>query len=207
MTQAFHIVPLSRMSDSTVKPKEYVNFAIRDLAENEDRAFVNAIGNIKRAIDSQFDILLESYGLLNQSIKKKWSFPRKIDIIRKIGIISPRILKLINSTRVQLEHYHNITSKEKIFEHLAIAELFVELFKSLKTRKEVLIDYANDFAVWIDTKENTILVFDNIERIRKLGGIKLLRDNVKNEKLSPIQSIPIYDIDSWTEACGKYIRN
>ena len=81
MTQAFFEVPLSRMLGTTVKPIEYVNFAIRDIVEEDSRAIVNALTNIKRAIDCQLDILLESYGLLKLSIKKRWSFPKKIEYI------------------------------------------------------------------------------------------------------------------------------
>jgi hypothetical protein len=44
------------------------------------------------------------YGLLRLSMKKKWAFPKKIEVIQKIGLVSPNILNLINSKRVQVEH-------------------------------------------------------------------------------------------------------
>jgi len=206
MTKGLVQIPLSRMSDDTVKPTEYLHFASRDIIEDDSRANVNALSNIKRAIDSQLDVILESYGLLNKSIKKSWPFPKKIEIVKKIGVVAPHIIKVINKNRVQMEHYHNAPPKEDVVEFLGIAELFIERFKSLKTRTEVLIDYENDFAVWMDIQENKIHVFDNTKQILKCGGVSLFCENIKHNVLHPIQTIPISDIESWTAACARYFR-
>ena len=189
-----------------MKPIDYINFARRDIVEGDTRAMVNALSNIKRAIDCQLDVLLEMYGLLKLSMKRKWSFPKKIEVIRKIGIVSPNILRLINTKRVQLEHYHKKPKKEEVVEYLDVAELFVELFKSKRNRTEVLIDYDNDFAFWMDTKQDVIRIYDNTKVLLECGGIETFKDIAQERDLQPIQTITVSDLDSWTDACAKYIR-
>lgn len=206
MVQSIFTVRLTLMSKDTVKPVDYLNFARRDIAEGDTRALVNALTNIKRAIDCQLDILLELYGLLKLSLKEKWGFPRKIDVIRKIGVVSPNILKLINSRRNQLEHYHKKPRKEEVVEFLDIAELFIELFKFRAHRIELLIDYDKDFAFWMDTKQNRIRIYDNTRLFWESGGIAMFKEIVQEKNIKPIQTIPLSDLDSWTDACNRYIR-
>ena len=199
-------VRLSRMSGRTVKPTEYLGFARRDLVEGDTRAMINALSNIKRAIDSQLDILLEMYGLLRLAMKERWPFPKKIEVIRRTGIVSPNILKLINSKRVELEHYHRRPAKEEVMEFADIAELFTELFKWRAHRIEVLIDYDSDFAFWMDTSQDTIRIYNNTDFLLEAGGIESFKRIVQERDLQPIQTIAISDLDSWTDACARYIR-
>lgn len=194
------------MSGNTVKPIDYLNFARRDIVEGDTRALINALSNIKRAIDCQLDVLLEIYGLLKLSMKEKWDFPRKIEVIRKAGVVSPNILKLINSRRVRLGHFHEKQKKEEVVEFLDIAELFIELFKFRTHRIELLIDYDNDFGFWMDTEQKVILIYDNTKLFWDCGGIEMFKETVQEKDVKPIQTIPISDIDSWTDACNRYIR-
>jgi len=206
MSQAIISVPLTRMSGNTVKPIEYLNFARRDIVDGDTRALVNALTNIKRAIDCQLDVLLEMYGLLKLSMKKKWGFPEKIEVIRKTGVVAPNILKLINSRRIQLEHYHKKPIKDEVTEFLDIAELFITLFKFRAHRIELLIDYDKDFAFWMDTEQNVICIYDNTKLFLECGGIHMFKETVEEMNIQPIQTIAISDLDSWTNACCRYIR-
>jgi len=196
MTQAIFTVPLTRMSEDTLKPADYLNFARGDIIKGDVRALVNALSNIKRAIDCQLDVLLEMYGLLKLSIKKKWGFPKKIEIIQKIGIVSPNILNLINLRRNKLEHYHEKPRKEEVTEFLDIAELFIELFKFKKYRIEVLIDYDKDFAFFMDTKRNRIYIYDNTKVFWDAGGIETFEETVRRKNVKPVEIIPISDLNS-----------
>jgi len=205
MVRALITIQLSRMSKSTLKPTEYLNFARCDIIKGDTRALVNALSNIKRAIDCQLDILLEMYGLLRLSIKEKWSFPKKIEIIQKIGIIAPQILNLINSRRVQLEHYHKKPKKEEVVEFLDIAELFIELFKFKKHRVELLIDYDKDFAFFMDTERNRIYIYENTRAFLEAGGIELFKETVQKKNIKPIRTISISNLDAWIDACSRYI--
>lgn len=204
--QAIITQPLERMKDKTTKPEEYLNFARRDAVEGDKRGYINAITNVKRAIDSQLDVILEMYGLLRVSIKEKWAFPKKIEVIQKIGLVSPNILNVISSKRVQVEHYHKDPAKEDITEFLGITEMFLELFKSRCDRIVVLIDYDEDFAFWMDLERGEIRVYDSTKLLLKMGGIETFQEIVHEKNITPLETIPISDIDSWTAACGKYIR-
>ena len=204
--RAFVTVPLMLMSENSTKPIDYLTFARRDLVEGDTRALINALGNIKRAIECQLDVFLEMYGLLKLSIKEKWSFPKKIDIVRKIGIVAPSILRLINSKRNKMEHHHERPKKEEVVEFLDVAELFIELFKQRTHRIELLIDYENNYAIQLDTNKSQISIYENAELIGKHGGIEFLKSGNKDQILSPIQVIGISDLDAWTDACSRYLR-
>jgi hypothetical protein len=206
MASAWIAVPLSLMAGNTIKPVDYLNYARRDLIEDDDRALVNALGNIKRAIDCQLDVLLEIYGLLRGSMKQHWLFPKKIEIIQKIGVVSPNILKTINTERVKLEHFHKKPVKNEVITAADIAELFIELYKNKISRIELLINYDDDFAFWMDTEQNVIRIFDNTKLLLQCGDIEMFKETIDEKKLKPIQEIPISDLDSWTEACARYIR-
>ena len=204
--KAFVTAPLGLMSENSTKPVDYLTFAHRDLVEGDNRAIVNALGNIKRAIECQLDVFLEMYGLYRLSIKEKWSFPKKIDVVRKIGIVAPGILRLINSKRNKMEHHHERPKKEEVVEFLDVAELFIELFKQKTHRIELLLDYENDYGIQLDTKKNQILIYENAELIGKHGGLEFLKSERKDQILSPIQIIGISDLESWTDACCRYLR-
>ena len=198
-------MPITRMKDNSIKPVDYLSFAKDDLIKGNTRALVNALSNIKRAIDSQLDIILELYGILKLSTKEKWVFPRKIEVIHKLGIVSPNILNRINRKRVALEHFHKKPEKEQVTEFLDIAELFIELFKHRSYRCELVIDYDEDFAFLMDTEKSIIYVYDGTKRFLDMGGIHMFKETVKRYQIKPLQTIPISNLDEWTHACMRYI--
>jgi len=107
-------------------PKEFLKFASEDIKKpTTERGIVNSLSNCKRAIDCQLDNLIEQLGYLPLCRHKKWHFPKKIDFIRKSGIIAPRILEKINKLRNKLEHEFKIPSKAEVEDALDIALLFV----------------------------------------------------------------------------------
>lgn len=84
--------------------KDFLDFACDDLKGTSTRDTVNALGNIKRSIDCLFDSLLFTVGFLEDSKRGRWGFPEKVNFLGEIGIITPYILRRINSTRNLLEH-------------------------------------------------------------------------------------------------------
>jgi len=108
-----------------IKPKEFLSFAEYDLNNNYGHNLVNALSNIKRAIDCQLDSLLFSFGLYEESKTQKLNFPQKIRWMNSLGIISPRILKKINKKRNLLEHEFVSPSKEAVEDALDISTLFI----------------------------------------------------------------------------------
>lgn len=57
--------------------------------------------------------------------KEKWNFPKKIDFLNSVGIISPRILTKINRRRNLLEHEYKNPNEEEVEDALDIAILFI----------------------------------------------------------------------------------
>lgn len=107
-------------------PKEFLKFASEDIKEpTTERGKANSLSNCKRAIDCQFDSLIKQLGYFPLCRRKKWHFPKKIDFIRKSGIIAPRILEKINKLRNKLEHEFKVPSKADVEDALDVALLFV----------------------------------------------------------------------------------
>jgi hypothetical protein len=104
-----------------IEPKEYLQYAKLDLKEKTKKALLNSIMNSKRAIDCQIDSICFNLGNLN----KRLNFPEKIVFLRKIGIISPNILKKINKIRNLMEHEYKIPNKSDVEDAVDIADLFL----------------------------------------------------------------------------------
>lgn len=112
-----------------IKPKDFLDFAELDLNSNLPHRFVNALSNAKRALDCQVVCLLDVFGLLKQADKKRWGFPSKIDALKKIGILAPRILTKINNTRNLLEHEFANPNSEQVNDFIDVVALFLESTK------------------------------------------------------------------------------
>ncbi|MCK4399045.1 MAG: hypothetical protein KAV25_08645 [Methanophagales archaeon] len=123
-------------------PLDFLKFAKEDFNEKNTRNLVNALSNIKRAINCQIDQILFIFGFS----KKRWKFPEKIEFIKDIGIISPEIIKKINKKRNLIEHEYDIPSLEGVSDAIGIAELFIE------SVKPIFIRYYKDLEVHDDSR-------------------------------------------------------
>lgn len=148
-------------------PKQFLEFAEYDLNNEYSHHLVNSLSNIKRAIDCQLDSLLFVFGLFKKSKKGRWNFPKKIDCLNKIGIISPRILERINQKRNLLEHEYKIPKKGQVVDALDVAILFKAYTE--KFLSNALIDCTpyheikkDSFSVKLDYK-NAKIIFYNPE--------------------------------------------
>lgn len=107
-------------------PREFLTFAKEDLKTDGLRSFVNALSNAKRAIDCQLDSLIYCYGLFKTSDREKWTFPKKIDILNKIGLEIPNIVMKVNTSRVELEHKYKKPDRHIVEDWVDVAELFIK---------------------------------------------------------------------------------
>jgi len=106
-----------------IKPREFLRFAEHDLNDDYEHHLINALSNIKRAIDCQVDSLLIGFGL-HDTTKKRIDFPTKIALLNSLGIISPKILEKINRERNLLEHEYIKPDKDSVEDALDVATLF-----------------------------------------------------------------------------------
>lgn len=108
-----------------INPEEFLEFAESDIQTNDRRGLVNALSNSKRAIDCQVDKMLECFGIN----AKKWNlrnFPAKLDFLKDMGVVAPRIIQKIITTRNYLEHDYKCPKEETVANAIDIAHLFIE---------------------------------------------------------------------------------
>lgn len=110
-----------------LKPNDFLKFARNDLNANYEHNLINSLTNIKRAIDCQIDSIFVGLGLnTKKSETENWTFPEKIDILNKLGIVSPEILDIINRQRNDLEHRYSKPKENDVKFALDIAQLFLK---------------------------------------------------------------------------------
>ncbi len=109
------------MADLKTSPAEFLSLAEDDFERGGLAALVNATTNAKRAIVSQLDQLLISFGY--QPLR--WNVPKKIERVRALGLMAPSLLRKVVDMRNILEHEYATPELGKVEEALDIASLFV----------------------------------------------------------------------------------
>lgn len=192
-----------RLQEEYIKPEEYLEFAKLDIKNNNLHSAINALGNIKRAVDSQLDIILERFGLLKLSIDKQWSFPQKVDTIKKLGIVSPDILKKINLRRIDVEHYHKKPNINDVKELLDVAELFIALCYQYKNFVHFYLDEQKGIAILIDRNKSIIKIYKNTEHDFNQEAFRGKIEDL--EKIKPTETILTDDMEKWIDICKNYL--
>lgn len=108
-----------------IGPKDFFRMAQEDLRAHGKHGRVNALGNIKRCIESQIDLLLYSYGFGDLSVRTDWNFIRRLEKLKGMNIVAPRILERINRRRNMLEHQYRLPRRAEIEDSLDVAALFL----------------------------------------------------------------------------------
>lgn len=109
----------------SISPEDFVKYSEIDIKSDYEHHLINSLTNVKRAIECQLDCLLLSCGYNQKMQKESWSFPKKIELLEKIGIISPVILRKINRKRNLLEHQYQVPEKNEVEDAIDIARLFI----------------------------------------------------------------------------------
>lgn len=153
-----------KLKFSEIDAEDFLKFAKEDSKGQDLRSCVNALGNVKRAIECRIDSVLYVYCLHKKSEKEKWDFPKKIEIIEQLGIVAPNILRKINKKRNELEHRYVKPTKEEVGDGLDVANLFLAYtsrlvadpltFFSVVGDYEIKLNRKKGFATLIDEKKN-----------------------------------------------------
>jgi hypothetical protein len=165
------------------KPHDFLRFAEYDLNNKYEHHLINALSNLKRAIDCQLDSLLFGFGLYDQAKKKKLSFPKKVALLNSFGIISPRILKRINQKRNLLEHEYISPAEDDVEDALDVANLFIAYTDKFIQRALLECQPYNDkikdvFEFCLDYKKRSLRLSTDIE---KKGKTREIKKNVRAE--------------------------
>ena len=148
--------------------EDFLEFAKEDSKGQNLRSWVNALGNVKRAIECRVDSLLYNYCLHKKSEKERWNFPNKIEVIQRLGIVAPDILKKINKKRNELEHQYRKTDKNDVDDAIGVAELFLAA-----TGEGAIIDYTApaEFRIELKRKEGLVKLIDYRKNVEKIAEI------------------------------------
>lgn len=109
------------MTELKTSPIEFLTLAEDDFERGGLAALVNATTNVKRAIVGQLDQLLISFGYPSL----RWNVPKKIERLRALGLLAPRLLRRVVYMRNILEHEYTTPDLKDVEEALDIASLFV----------------------------------------------------------------------------------
>lgn len=154
-----------------IKPRQFLRFAEHDLNSDYEHHLINALSNIKRAIDCQVDSLLVGFGLYNVK-RKKIDFPTKVALLNGLGIISPKILEKINRRRNLLEHEYINPDKDSVEDALDVATLFFVytdrfLFNALKDCEPTNTKTDECFEIELDYKSGKLKLWRLGEKVKK----------------------------------------
>ena len=109
-----------------VDPFEFLRQAENDYEIGGASARLNSITNSKRAINSQTDQALYTFGY-----RPTRSRINDIEKLNQLGIVIPRILKKVSDCRNLLEHQYKRPTEDQIAEALDLAYLYVYSIKPL----------------------------------------------------------------------------
>lgn len=123
-----------------ITPNHFLDFAQNDLASSLPHKCVNALANIKRALDCQVLSIFLSLGIPTKKIKKM-GLERKLQIIQKLGLASPRILNKIADARNLMEHEFANPNEETVTDMKDVVSLFIAYTDA------IMISFPNEIAV------------------------------------------------------------
>ncbi len=153
-----------------ISANEFIKYAESDLQQGTVHGLVNALSNAKRAIDCQIDTVLGCFGLLSRC-----NYPKKIEILRKLDIVTPRIVNKVVKARNYLEHEFKQPDLEFVEDAVDIANLFIaSLWQATHSFSETfeistivagVFDGNHPFA-----DKSLVITFDTVERHFILSG-------------------------------------
>jgi len=160
---------------ATVKPfelsaKDFLGFADKDSKIRSFRGEVNALSNVKRAIDCRIEELLWCYCLHKKSKQDNWNIPTKLEVLGKIGILAPRVLRRISNSRNFLEHEFKKPASNKVDDAVDVGALFLEATEKL-CYPITHLNKGADFLIRFERDKNQVELQDgSLKQTMKIGA-------------------------------------
>jgi hypothetical protein len=151
-----------------IDAKDFLEFAKEDSKGADLRSCVNALGNVKRAIECRIDSILYVYCLHKKSEKEKWDFPKKIEIIEQLGIVAPDILRKINKKRNELEHRYVKPTKEEVNDGRDVAKLFLAYTSGLVAKPVAHFGAKDDYEIELNREKGFATLIDHKKAVEKV---------------------------------------
>ncbi|CAI8749380.1 hypothetical protein [Pseudomonas sp. IT-P260] len=144
-------------------PVEFLTLAEEDFQRGGLSALVNATTNAKRAVVSQMDQLLISFGYKSTSFE----VPRKLEKLQALGLLAPRLLRKVVKMRNILEHEYKKPSLAAVEEVLDIASLY--LFSS--SAMFIPFDDVLEFSLYKASNKNSPIKQVSVGLAREAGRV------------------------------------
>lgn len=120
---------VDRYQPFDLSPGQFLDFAAHDLEAGDSlRARVNAMGNIKRAVDCRIDTILLFWGL--KRIQERMEFSTKVFLLKEMGIVTTNLLDQLNTFRNKVEHQYLEPDVKEVNTYRDAATLFLGYTKS-----------------------------------------------------------------------------
>lgn len=117
-----------------ISSEEFLDFAENAIASGTKEGIVNAISNLKRALDCEMDMFFECINIKRIFDKNNLKFEKKTQFLASIGLFPIRTINKLNMMRNKLEHEYKTpeivdlhTYYELIWSVVKIVNLHLEL--------------------------------------------------------------------------------
>lgn len=118
-----------------ISPEDFLNFAEKEIADETKEGIINAVSNLKRALDCEMDIFFESINIKRVFDNKNLKFEKKTQFLANIGLFPIQTINKLNLVRNKLEHDYKIPAisdlrsyYELVLSVVKIINLYLELF-------------------------------------------------------------------------------
>lgn len=163
-----------------VTPHDYLAFMEADLNGLDRRNLINALSNGKRALDCQIEALLYGFCLKAYTDKKKLGIPDKIELLNRLGIIAPRILRKINKLRNMMEHDFYCPGEEEVQDFADVILLFIsytdKYLYDVKSDCEIVDDSHDFYCIPEFGRENQEILINVRRSDQGTGVVKAVAD-------------------------------
>lgn len=166
-----------------ILPSDYVKFAQKDLEGSGKRSIVNALSNIKRALECQIDSLLFALDLTTKS--KKLNVPSKLKLLNDIGVIAPNVLRKVNKYRNEMEHEYSCPDSDAAMDFVDVVCLFVEATKHHIYDRgcEWYVDISESKGKIIVRTENGLVIAQDYKPCFEPKGVEIKKDSNEYSQL------------------------
>lgn len=130
--------------DFEIKPMEYLKYAKTDIEKGTRFECINSMGNAKRAVESQIDLLIQSLGYDYKIYDKRDKYletknfveeyyksdqfsgiTERIKLLNVLGLAPTLIISEMRNLRNMMEHEYIAPSIKEVKKAIEVAELFI----------------------------------------------------------------------------------
>lgn len=158
----------SMVNKFEIAPNDFLDFAEKDLDSNLPHRYVNCLANLKRALDCQIANIFSALGMSD----KKMGLEKKMEIIQKLGLVTPRILNKVGKVRNLMEHEFANPDEETVIDMLDVVSLFIAYTDTIMNNypDEVVVALRNEnyepegeeIGLKIDSEKKRLTVWSSI---------------------------------------------